>query len=162
MPKREIELCREAIANTAYCQDLVKSMPDETDGQRTRKALKLFLKVWSGFSKSIRHQVDQGRSFSAPFLGRFLKQNWEYKYIPSLEILEAGGLKLADGSKSVLSPFEAKDDQMPSAMSASAIANVVNCARNDVLHILKDIFLRVIENLKLGQDVDLDVKIGLV
>lgn len=55
MAKREIELCREAVENTQYCHELIKSFPDDAEGQRTRKSLKLFLKVWSGLTKSIRH-----------------------------------------------------------------------------------------------------------
>ena len=84
------------------------------------------------------------------------------KFIPSLELLEAASIKIKEGAEHTLSPFESKihKDEKVSQLSASAIANVCGCSRTDVLHILKDVFLRIVENVKEGTGVVLDVKVG--
>ena len=111
----------------------------------------------------MKNQIDQGRGFQAPFIGRFsISKSKKVVYIPSLEILEATGFQIKDNSDNMCSPFESKieKDEKVSQMSASAIANVCSCTRADVLHILKDLFLRIVENCKEGNQVILDCKIG--
>lgn len=70
-------------------------------------ALKLFYKVWSGFSKYIRSQCRQGRVFSCPFIGKFgpRKDNSEECYfIPSLDFIESANFKYEENDFN-LSPF---------------------------------------------------------
>ena len=46
-------------------------------------------------------------------------------------------------------------------MSASSIASSCDCSRTAVLHIIKDIFLQIVEIIKEGKDeISLDIKIG--
>lgn len=70
-------------------------------------ALKLFYKVWSGFTKYIRSQCKQGRVFSSPFIGKFCTQKEakdQYAYAPSLDFIESANFKYEE-NESNLSPF---------------------------------------------------------
>lgn len=66
--------------------------------------LKVFYKVWSGFTKYIRSQVNQSRCVTCPFIGKFQPkegENFKYIYTPSIEILESGEYRLTEDAHNV-------------------------------------------------------------
>lgn len=72
-----------------------------------KHALKLFYKVWSGFTKYIRSQCKQGRVFSCPFIGKFAQSknnSDEFCFAPSLDFIESANFKYEEDEYN-LSPF---------------------------------------------------------
>lgn len=67
--------------------------------------------------------------FVSPFLGKFMKGENRYCWIPALELLEAGDLKLNE-NESNISPFKTVcNEQMKIVnMSASAIGSSCECS----------------------------------
>lgn len=81
-----------------------------------------------------------------------MKVGEKFSWIPALELLEAGEMKLLENEYNI-SPFKIMNgDQTVVNMSASAIASSCNCSWTAVLHIIKDIFLRIIEIVKEGKE----------
>ena len=101
--------------------------------------------------------------FVCPFLGKFKKlEKDNFAWIPALELLEAAELKLNENDFNI-SPFKTQSlDQLTLVnMSATAIANSCDCSWTSVLHIIKDIFLWIVEIVKEGKDeIIIDLWIG--
>ena len=65
MVLNEIGLFKKAVTNPVYGKTLVEDLEKEnTQVPGQKQALKLYYKVWSGFTKYIRSQCKQGRVFS--------------------------------------------------------------------------------------------------
>ena len=67
-----------------------------------KEAFKLFLKVWSAYTKYILKQWMQKRWFVSPFIGSFFQNesdNKKFHFIPNKEFLEAGKFKYETASE---------------------------------------------------------------
>ena len=129
----EIAIFKKAVRDPVYCKTLAgelekemglsgnASMPakkavsttldnkdqDAHEATGNKLALKLFYKVWSGFTKYIRSQCKQGRVFSCPFIGKFCPKkgsNDEFAFSPSLDFVESANFKYEENEYN-LSPF---------------------------------------------------------
>lgn len=160
-----MEIMKKAVSNPVYS----KTLADDLEKENTlvpgkKQALKLFYKVWSGFTKYIKSQWKQKRVFSWPFIGKFWTakdSDSQFAFVPSLEFIESGNFKYEENEFN-LSPFKDFSDDKIVQMSATSIAQVWGTTKARVLNVLKDIFLRFIESAKHSEMPSLDIKIGTI
>ena len=81
--------------------------------------------------------------------------------MPSLDFIESAKFKYEENDYN-LSPFKDFKDEAVIAMSATSIAQVCGTTKLRVLDILKDIFVKIIDSAKNGEQVALDIKIGVL
>ncbi len=83
---------------------------DEAGKEARRELLRLFYKVWSGYSKYIRSQLGKGRPIDSLYFGKLgrlaeAEDDTLFSYIPTLEFIEANSLIYDESDKYNLSPF---------------------------------------------------------
>ena len=96
----------------------------------------------------------KGKLYKAPFLGSFFLKDDKVRFMPSLEFIESSNLNFV-ADETNIHPFRTQPSLPQISMSASAIAAVCECKRQDVLAIIKEVFLRVIEEDKFDLKIDL-------
>lgn len=114
---------------------------------------KLLYKIWSGFTKSVRHYIIQGRNVYSPELGRFRtnSEDSRVEFCPSAKLIEQGKF---------LSCKQFEKDSAEVHISYSAISQSCGHDRDTVSNAIKEILHQIIQLLIQNNTINLNIKIG--
>jgi hypothetical protein len=134
---------------------LCASSPRFLYNQDAQEIPRLLYKVWSGFTKSVRHYITQGRSVYSPDLGRFRVSNEDSRveFCPSAKLAEQGRF-------TNIKQFEKDSSEIH--ISYSAISSSCGYDRDTVSNAVKEIIAQLLQQLSQNHTVNLNVKIGIL
>ncbi|CAG9319555.1 unnamed protein product [Blepharisma stoltei] len=139
--------------------DVFKSAEKSPKVISRNESYKTLYKVWSGYTKFIRSNINKGLNVSCEF-GRFISsESLGVMYLPSPKFITSGNFTYKNLD---LFSNESKDKRLDQHISYSAIAYVCDLNRDQAQKCMQEIVSHILELVRQGNSIKLNFKIGLM